>query len=110
MDLRMQVSAATVSSYSWDYSGAPDVTGASGASTYNLTFTWTSFTGTARSETIIAKETPQGGSQVTQTLTFLVAGTNSPAWSTIPTSYSSWPNVITPDTLNTMEQTQSMFS
>ncbi len=106
MDLRMQVSAATVSSYSWDYSGAPDVTGVSGASTYNLTFSWTSFTGAARSETIIAKETPQGGSQLTQTLTFLVAGTNSPAWSTIPTSYSTWPSVLTPDTLSTMQAVQ----
>jgi hypothetical protein len=109
MDLRMQVSAATVSSYSWDLTNAPDTTGVSGASTYNLTFSWSSFTGAARSEIIIAKQTPQGGSQVTQTLTFLVAGTNSPAWSTIPTSYSSWPNVITPDTINTSEQWQTMF-
>src|SRR5207244_12486698 len=107
--LRMQVSGATVSSYSWDLTGAPDTTGVSGTSTYNLTFTWSSFTGNAKTETIIAKETPQGGSQVTQTLTFLVAGTNSPAWSTPPTSYSTWPNVLTPDTLNTMQVTQSMF-
>src|SRR5205823_8524144 len=59
MDLRMQVSGATVSSYSWDLTGAPDTTGVSGSSTYNLTFTWSSFTGAAKTETIIAKETPQ---------------------------------------------------
>ncbi len=38
MDLRMQVSGATVSTYSWDLTGAPDTTGVSGSSTYNLTF------------------------------------------------------------------------
>jgi RHS repeat-associated protein len=106
MDLRMQVSGATVSTYSWDLTGAPDTTGVSGTSTYNLTFTWSSFTGAARTDTIVAKETPQGGSQVTQTLTFLVAGTNSPAWSTPPTSYGTWPNVLTPDMLVTMQALQ----
>jgi hypothetical protein len=109
MDLRMQVSGATVSTYSWDLTNAPDTTGVSGSSTYNLTFTWKSFTGAAKTETIVAKETPQGGSQVTQTLTFLVAGTNSPAWSTAPTSFSTWPNVLTPDTLITGQQTVPMF-
>ena len=45
---------------------------------------------------------------MTQTLTFLVAGTNSPAWSTIPTSWSTWSTfpVITPDTLSTMQASQ----
>jgi hypothetical protein len=109
MDLRMQVSGGTVSSYSWDLTNAPDTTGVSGSSTYDLTFTWKSFTGAAKTETILAKETPQGGSQVTQTLTFLVAGTDSPAWSTPPTTYGYWPNVLTPDTLSTQEQTQSMW-
>src|SRR5207245_8449189 len=58
MDLRMQVSGATVSTYSWDLTGAPDTTGVSGTSTYNLTFTWSSFTDAAKTETIVAKETP----------------------------------------------------
>jgi hypothetical protein len=109
MDLRMQVSGATVSTYSWDLTGAPDTTGVSGTSTYNLTFTWSSFTGAARTDTIVAKETPSGGTQVTQTLTFLVAGTNSPAWSSPPTSYGTWPNVLTPDALTTRQQTKQMF-
>ncbi len=53
---------------------APDATGASGACTYNLTFTWANFTGAARTDTIIAKETPSGGTKVTQTLTWSANG------------------------------------
>jgi YD repeat-containing protein len=111
MDLRMQVSGATVSTYSWDLTNAPDTTGVSGTSTYKLTFNWSSFTGAAKTETILAKQTPQGGSQVTQTLTFKVAGTDSPAWSTAPTNYGTWTNAnpLTPDALNPMQQTQQIF-
>jgi len=109
MDLRMQVSAATVSSYSWDLTNAPDASSASGTSTYNLTFTWANFTGAAKTDTIIAKETPSGGTQVTQTLTFTVASTSSPAYvSTPPTSYSTWPSVLTPDAVKTQLDTQHL--
>jgi YD repeat-containing protein len=113
MDLRMQVSGATVSTYSWDLTNAPDTTGVSGSSTYNLTFTWKSFTGAAKTETIVAKETPSGGSQVTQTLTFLVAGTDSPAWSTPPTTWNNnWSTipVLTPDMLTVMQGVQCCHS
>src|SRR5207244_857972 len=41
-----------VSTYSWDVSNAPDATSVSGTSTYRLTFTWASFTGAARSDTV----------------------------------------------------------
>jgi RHS repeat-associated protein len=106
MDLRMQVSGASVTSYSWDLTNAPDATGASGTSTYNLTFTWANFTGSARTDTIIAKQTPSGGTQVTQTLTFTVASTSSPAYvSTPPTNYGNWANPLSPDALNIMQQT-----
>ena len=55
MDLRMQVSGATVSTYSWDLTNAPDASGATGTSTYKLTFTWANFSGAAKTDTIIAK-------------------------------------------------------
>jgi YD repeat-containing protein len=110
MDLRMQVSGASVTSYSWDLTNAPDATSASGTSTYNLTFTWANFTGSARTDTIIAKQTPSGGTQVTQTLTFTVASTSSPAYvSTPPTNYGNWANPLSPDALNIMQQTQQSF-
>jgi len=49
MDLQAQAIGKTVSSYSWDTtSAAADVTSVSGDSTYELTFTWRTFTGAAR--------------------------------------------------------------
>src|SRR6516165_4318858 len=100
MDLRAQVSGATVSTYSWNMTSAPDATSVSGTSTYRLQFTWANFSGAARTDTISITETPTVGSAVTQTLTFLVASTSSPAYvSTPPTSSTTWPNVLPPDAL-----------
>jgi RHS repeat-associated protein len=98
-DLKAQVSGAAVLSYSWDLSGAPDATGVTGTGTYHLQFTWGSFTGPARTETISLTTTFADGSQ-TQTFTFRVDGTDSPAWTSAPpTSSSSFPAVTTEDVL-----------
>src|SRR5262249_24230793 len=79
MDLRAQVSGATVNSYSWNTSLAQqDITGVSGANTYNLKFTWANFSGDARAEIIGVTETAASGSAITQTVVFDVFGTNSP--------------------------------
>jgi len=107
-DLLAQVSGGTVSSYSWNVSQAPDLTDVSGANTANLQGTWANFTGAARTDTISVTETPQSGSPITQTMTFEVAGTNSPAYSSSqPTSSSTWPTVITPDQLSSGQATQA---
>jgi YD repeat-containing protein len=107
-NLLAQVSGATVASYSWDLSQAPDLTNVSGTTTANLQGTWANFTGTARSDTISVTETPQSGAALTQTITFEVAGTNSPAYSsTRPTSSSTWPSVLTPDKLSSGQAMQA---
>ncbi len=98
-NLLAQVSGATVSSYSWNVSGAPDLTSVSGTTTANLQGTWATFsTGGPRSDTIKVTETPTSGSPLTVTLNFVVTGTNSPAYaSSRPTTSSTWQNVLTPD-------------
>jgi hypothetical protein len=99
-NLLAQVSGATVSSYSWSTTGAPDATNISGANSQNLQLTWASFTGAARTDTITLTTTNSDNSHQTQTITFQVAGTDSPAYSsTRPTTSSTWPSVVTPDTL-----------
>jgi RHS repeat-associated protein len=105
MDLRAQVSGANVSTYSWSTTNAPDATSITGASTYNLKFTWANFSGAARTDTIVVTETPTVGSALTQTLTFDVASTSSPAYTaSAPTSAATWPNVITPDSVMADQQ------
>jgi YD repeat-containing protein len=99
-NLLAQVSAATVSSYSWSTTAAPDATNVTGANSQNLQLTWASFTGAARTDTITLTTTNSDGSHQSQTITFQVAGTDSPAYSsTRPTTSSTWPSVVTPDTL-----------
>jgi RHS repeat-associated protein len=106
MDLRAQVSGGTVSTYSWSVTNAPDATNVSGSATYDLTFNWKSFTGAARTDTISVTETPTSGNPITQTLTFVVASTSSPAYtSTPPTSTSTWPTVLAPDALKAEQDT-----
>ncbi len=99
-DLRAQVSGATVSTYSWNLTNAPDAGSVTGSNTYRLQFTWNSFTGAARTDTISVTETPTVGNPITQTYTFKVTATDSPAWSSAPVSYSTWASVITPDALS----------
>jgi hypothetical protein len=99
-----QVAGATVSSYSWDVSRAPDLTNVSGTATANLQGTWASFTGAARTDTITITETAVGGGQLSQTITFRVAGTNSPAYSsTRPTTSATWSSALTPDQLTAQQ-------
>jgi YD repeat-containing protein len=107
-NLLAQVSGGTVSSYSWNVSNAPDLTNVSGTSTANLQGTWASFTGSAHTDTLSVTETPYSGQPLTQTITFEVAGTNSPAYSSSrPTSSSTWATVITPDELSSGQDTQA---
>jgi hypothetical protein len=97
VDLRAQTTGA-VSSYSWNTSQAPDATNVSGASTYRLQFTWATFTGSARTDTISLTTTFADTTQITQSYTFQVTSNGSPAWSsTPPTTSSTWPSLETPD-------------
>jgi hypothetical protein len=106
MTLDAQVSGATVSTYSWNVTNAPDASNVTGSATYQLQFAWASFTGSARTDTISITETPTVGSAVTQTLTFSVNSTSSPAYTaTPPTTSSTWPSVITPDTVKPDQET-----
>jgi RHS repeat-associated protein len=100
MSLEAQVSGASVTSYSWDFSKAPDAQGITGATSYNAQFSWASFTSSnANSDTITLTETA-GSSQITQSYNFTVQPTNAPSWTSDPTSSTTWPAVITPDTLS----------
>jgi RHS repeat-associated protein len=104
VDLRAQVSGGVASAYSWDLSQAPDAVNISVTNTYKVSFAWTTFTqGTAgpHSETVSVTVTTAGTPR-TQTLTFSVAGTDSPAWvasGSRPTTASTWPNLLGPDAL-----------
>jgi YD repeat-containing protein len=89
-----------VSSYSWDLTNAPDATSISGTSTYRLTFTWASFTGAARSDTVKVTVTASDTSQASKSIKFIVAGTSSPAYSaTRPTTSGTWASLLPPDAL-----------
>jgi YD repeat-containing protein len=106
-NLQAQVSGGSVTSYSWDTSQAPDLTNISGQNSVNLQGTWANFTGTARTNTITVTETPQSGMPLSQTMTFLVGGTDSPGYSSSrPTSSATWPGVVTPDQLTAQQATQ----
>jgi YD repeat-containing protein len=100
MSLAAQVSGATVTGYSWNFSQAPDATSITGQSSYNAQFTWKSFLGAPRTDTISITETNSGSGPVTQSFTFTLAATDSPAWSSAPTSAATWLSVISPDQLN----------
>jgi len=105
MSLEAQVSGATASTYSWSMTNAPDTTSVSGASTYHLTFSWSSFTGVARSESIKLTETNSDTTQNIITLTFNVTSTSSPAYSSAVTSSSTWPSVLPPDAITGQQET-----
>jgi|GEM_PF-1838684 len=108
VDLRAQVSGGTVTSYSWDLSSAPDATSISGASTYRLQFTWGSFTGADRTDTITVTENT-GSNHLSQTLTFDVVSTSSPAYTaTPPVSTSTWPTVLPPDAMTDQQMTAGL--
>src|SRR6516162_9401839 len=103
MSLQAQVSGVAVTSYSWSFASAPDAGSISGSSSYSVQFSWASFTGAPRTDTISVTANYSGGS-LTQTFTYSVTATNSPAWSSAPTSASTWPSVIAPDQLKGQSQ------
>jgi len=103
MSLQAQVSGVAVTSYSWNFASAPDAGSISGSSSYNVQFTWASFTGAPRTDTISVTANYSGGS-LTQTFTYSMTATNSPAWSSAPTSANTWPSVIAPDQLKGQSQ------
>jgi hypothetical protein len=99
LDANVISSTTTVPTYSWNMSSAPDATNVSGTSSYRLQFTWASFTGAARSDSVTITVT-SGTTQVSQTISFLVTSTSSPAYSaTQPTNASTWPSLLPPDAL-----------
>jgi RHS repeat-associated protein len=105
-DMRAQVSGATVSTYSWTFTSAPDATSITGSTTYRAQWTWGNFTGATRTDTVVVTETPTVGSAITQTLTFKVASTSSPAYTaSAPTSSSTWPVVLPPDAVTAGQAT-----
>jgi hypothetical protein len=89
-DLIAQVSGATVSSYSWNLTQAPDLLGVSGTNTYNLQGTWSQLAG-GNTDTISVTETPTSGSPLTVTFSFQLTGAVAR-----PTTSSTWSNVLTP--------------
>jgi hypothetical protein len=102
VDLKAQAIGKPVASYSWDVNGtdAPDATSVAGDTTDHLTFTWDSFTGAARSDTIHLTTTFTDTSTDTQSFTFVVNATDSPAWTaTQVTSTADWPDAPSPDLL-----------
>ena len=103
MSLQAQVSGVAVTSYSWNLSSAADAGSITGSSTYNVQFTWASFTGAPRTDTISVTANYSGGS-ITHSYTFQLTATNSPAWSSAPTSASTWPSVMAPDQLKGQSQ------
>jgi len=104
MSLEAQVSGVSASSYSWSMTNAPDTTSVSGASTYHVTFSWSSFTGAARSDSITLTETNSDSTHNVITLTFNVTATNSPAYSSAVTTSSTWPNVLPPDAITGQQE------
>src|SRR5262249_39158292 len=108
LGLRPPGSGGTLSPYRSGPRPAPHAPSGSGTGTYRLQFTWASFTGAARTDTITLTTTNTDSTQQTQTLTFQVAATNSPAWSSAPTSASTWPTVLPPDALTGGQDTVSV--
>ncbi|HEV3205053.1 MAG TPA: VCBS domain-containing protein, partial [Gemmataceae bacterium] len=103
VDLRAQVSGAGLQTYTWtlDPNHLGDFQNVSSLTNYQLTFNWASFTGGAHTDSITI--TTSGG--ITQTLTFSVEGTDSPAYTaTPPTSFSLWPTVLAPDAMKSYQQ------
>jgi RHS repeat-associated protein len=87
--------------YSWDTSGASDATSVTGSTTYRLNLAWASFTGAARTDTISLDCTLDGTVEVAKTVTFKVAGTDSPAYTaTQPTTPSTWLSLLPPDAVD----------
>jgi RHS repeat-associated protein len=82
VSLYAQVSGATVQSYAWDTSNAPDILSGSisGANTYNLQFQWKTLNdANVHSDTIALQTTNTDNTHQNKTLYFAVFGANSQA-------------------------------
>jgi RHS repeat-associated protein len=100
MDLRAQVTGATIVSYSWNLANAPDATNVTGANTYDLQFTWGTFSGGPHPEVIALTTVDSNLNSQTQNFLYFVDGIDSPAWaSTPPTTAATWQPLIAPDQL-----------
>ena len=97
VDLRAQVRNTTVSTYSWDTSGAPDIAAGTvtGASTYNLQFSWNGSFGLTRVDSITLSVTDTNSHTQTATYSFF-AIQNGPSSSN---GTASWPQSLAPDTV-----------
>jgi RHS repeat-associated protein len=100
MDLRAQVSGATIVSYSWNLANAPDATNVTGANTYDVRFTWGTFSGGPHPEVIALTTVDSNLNTQTQNFLYFVDGIGSPAWaSTPPTTAATWQPLVAPDQL-----------
>ena len=95
MDLRAQATGTTGVTYSWNTSGLTAATGIAGASTYDLTFSWSNHT-SAELDSVTLTATNSSSQQVVQTYYFEV-----PAAS-VSNSQSSanWPTTLAPNTVS----------
>jgi RHS repeat-associated protein len=96
VDLRAQISGTTLSSISWDTSGlGTDVTGITGASTYNLKFQW-GWIGAAHTDTVSVTVTNTLGQAETEMFSFALPAQQfgfGPG-----TGTATWPTSLSPDT------------
>jgi hypothetical protein len=91
--------------YSWSLSSAPDSSSVSGSSTYRLNFTWASFTGAARTDTVVITVT-DGSNSVSETIVFHVASTTSAGYNaTQPTTTASFAGFLPPDAVSANQAT-----
>ena len=76
VDLRAQATGTTGVTYSWNTTGLTDATGIAGASTYDLTFTWSQHVATAAVNSVTLTATNSSSQQVVQTYYFQVPAGN----------------------------------
>jgi RHS repeat-associated protein len=96
VDLRAQVSGATVSTYNWDTSGLTDANTISGTSTYELKFTWTTENpGAPHSDAVTLSVTDTNSHSETYTYDFWV-GDNTGGSSSGGTGVT-WPTSLAPN-------------
>ena len=95
VDLRAQTSGTTGVTYSWNTSNLTGATSISGASTYDLTFTWPTAVLASYVDSVTLTATNASSQQEIQTYYFVV-----PAGSTSTnTGTAAWPATLSPDTV-----------
>ncbi len=95
-------------SYTWNLTSAADASSVSGASSYRLSFTWASFSGAARTDTVVISVT-DGTNNISETIVFDVQSTSSPGYTaTQPTTTATWSGVLPPDAVSSQQPTVGM--